>query len=313
MFSFRVIAIGKPHCLKLAVWLPLFLVMIMLGSCSRDETVHKTSLILKTGQAYTADNAYIPTGGTIRIGVLASGAGAPLTYIRIDRITGTDTVTQLDRGLFAGSEGLDADFTFAKDTSALEIWNVLVMNADRIEAMSSIRINKGEGSAYGPVKYFGSIVFGLQDNQSFGHFVDIDAGLVYDEMTVTGKESTIDVLGYYYVTSGLPSPTLTCPGYTAAVGYYPLLSGWSIRNNTLYDYLSTDNNLVSAESFDSAINDSLLITAYKPDKVSGNCKYCYTGKIVPFKTMEGKYGLIKVIRADEAGNGTIEIAVKIQQ
>ena len=313
MFLQSGIAIGKSHCLLPAVWLPLFLGLILLGSCSKDETVHKTSLLLKTGQAYTADNAFIATGGTIRIGVLASGAGAPLTYIRIDRITGNDTVTQLDRGLFANSEGLDADYTFAKDTSAVEIWNVTVMNADRVTAMSSIRINKGSGSAYGPISYFPSVVFGFQDNHSLGHFVDADEGLVYDEATVTGKEGTIDILGYYYVTSGLPSPSLTCPGYTAAVGYYPQLAGWNVKNNTLYDYLSTDNNLVSVESFDAAINDSLLIRAYQPDKVSGNCKYCYTGKIVPFKTMEGKYGLIKVVRADEAENGTIEIAVKIQQ
>jgi len=304
---------GKPLHLIPVVWLSLFSALLLLSACSKDEGIHKTSLILKTGQTYTPDNAAIPVGGTIRIGVLASGAGAPLTYIRIDRITGNDTVTQLDRGLYANSEGLDADYTFAKDTSAVEIWNVMVMNADRITAISSLRISKGSGSAYGPISYFPSVVFGFQDNHSLGHFVDVDQGLVYDESTVAGKEGTIDILGYYYVTSGLPSPSLTCPGYTAAVGYYPQLAGWSTKNNTLYDYLSTDNNLIGTESFDAAMNDSLLITAYKPEKVSGNCKYCYTGKIVPFKTMDGKYGLIKVIRADEAGNGTIEIAVKIQQ
>jgi hypothetical protein len=55
------------------------------------------------------------------------------------------------------------------------------------------------------------------------------------------------------------------------------------------------------------------VAGYNPQNVSGNCKFCYTGKIVPFKTDQGKYGMIKVIRADETENGTVEMEIKIQQ
>lgn len=313
MFSGVVLPYGKPYSLSGVVWLILFSVFLLFCSCSKEEAVKIPSLILKTGQQYTSGNAQIPTGGTIRIGVLASGAGAPLTYIRIDRITGDDTVTQVDRGLYAGREGFDADFTFAKDTAAVEVWKITVMNADRAQAVDSLIVYRGSGSDYGPIRHYASVVFGFQSNPDLGHFVDADLGIVYDEAGVNGKENTIDFLGYYYVTSGLPSPSLTCPGYTSAVAWYPMLSGWSARNNTLYDYLSTDNDLVSAADFDGAVNDSLLINAYRPEKVSGNCKYCYTGKVVPFKTEDGKYGLIKVIRADQTESGSMEIELKIQQ
>jgi hypothetical protein len=47
--------------------------------------------------------------------------------------------------------------------------------------------------------------------------------------------------------------------------------------------------------------------------VSGNCKYCYTGKIIPFKTQEGKYGLIKVLHADEVSTGYMELEIKVQE
>lgn len=70
---------------------------------------------------------------------------------------------------------------------------------------------------------------------------------------------------------------------------------------------------MTISQFDAAMNDSLLVTAFKPDKVSGNCKYGYTGKVIPFKTQEGKYGMIKVIHADEKEDGIMEIAVKIQK
>ena len=302
----------KLHCNFTTVWLSVFFAILFV-SCSQDETIHKTSLILKTGQSYTANQAYIPMGGTIRIGVLASGAGSPLTYIRIERITATDTLIQLDQGFYIGSEGLDADYTFAKDGAAAETWRVMVMNADRVTAEKILTVFKGEGTAYGPINLYQDITLSFQNNHDFGHFLDADNGLVYDEVSVSGNEQQIDILAYYYITSGLSSPTLTCPGYTAAVGYYPQLSAWSSKNNTLYDYRSTDDNLVSTADFDAAVNDSLLVTAYKPDKVSGNCKYCYTGKVIPFKTQQGKYGLIKVIKADETDSGTFQIALKIQK
>lgn len=290
----------------------LFIAYILL-SCTKESETSSASLILKTGTYYTKNAAYVPVGGTIRIGVLASGAGSPLTYIRIDRITRHDTLTQLDRGIYVGNEGLDEDYSFSKDSSSYEFWRIMVMNADRDTAIQTLTIYKGTGTAYGPVDYFENIKLSYQNNHTGGHFLDVNTGLVFDEAGVAGHESEIDLMAYFYITSGLPSPTFTCPGYTAAVGYYPLISSWIIKNTTLYDYKSSDNNLISVSQFDEAQNDSLLVTAYKPDKVSGNCKYGYTGKVIPFKTQEGKYGLIKVILADEKEDGVIEIALKIQK
>lgn len=312
LFRLRII---KPVSLLKAFWLFLFLIcgLFMITSCSEENETAEAFLLLKTGTAYTANEAFIPTGGTIKIGIQASGAGVPLTYLRIDRITANDTITQVDRGMYVGSEGYDADFTFAKDTASVELWTVLVMNADRDTAVASLVVHKGSGSAYGEINYYDPITIGLQDNNSIGHFLDVHSGQVYDNQSVTGHESKIDIISYFYITSGLPSPTFTCPGYTSAVGYYPELADWPVKNSILYDYYSSDNNLISAEQFDQATNDSLLVNAYKPEKVSGNCKYGYTGKIIPFKTEEGKYGLIRVIEADETETGKITLAIKIQK
>lgn len=305
----------KPHNSKRVVWLFTFILILsgFLYSCEKEETVKSASLILKTGVAYTANGAYVPQGGQIKIGILASGSGVPLTYLKILRITAYDTVTQLDLGFFAESEGLDKDVVFPKDTASYEIWRVIVMNADRDTAVKSFAVFKGEGTDYGAINYFPSITLSFQSSDTYNHFLDVDNGLSYSENTVTGHESDIDLLCYYYVTSGLPSPSFTCPGYTAAVGYYPMLNNWTTKNTTLYDYNTSDNDLISADQFDAASNDSLLVTAYKPGKVSGNCKYCYTGKIVPFKTQAGKYGMIKVIHADETETGSIEVSIKVQK
>ena len=282
-------------------------------SCAKDEPIKRASLILKTGTMYSKNGEHIPVGGSIKIGVLASGAGVPLTYIRIDRITNKDTVTQWDRGIYVGNEGLDEDFLFSKDTSAVELWRVVVMNSDRDTAINTLTFFKGTGTAYGSINYFENIKLNYQNGNMYGHYLDVNTGTSFSETSVSGHEAEIDIMAYYYITSGLSSPTFTCPGYTAAVGYFPQITNWLAKNNTLYDYKTSDNNLVTTEQFDAAANDSLLVTAYKSDKVSGNCKYGYTGKVIPFKTQEGKYGLVKVVHADEKANGVIEISIKVQK
>lgn len=307
---------NMPHFPVKGVWhyfMLFFIPALVLAGCKKDEPVKNASLILKTGVAYTANGAHIAVGGSIHIGVLASGAGATLTYIRIDRITGKDTLTQLDKGIFIGDEGLDADYSFSKDTSAVELWRIMVMNADRDTAVKLITVYKGSGSAYGPISSFESLKLSFQNSTAFGRYLDLNTGNIYTDATVAGHEAEINLLIYYYVTSGLPSPTFTCPGYTAAIAYYPLLSSWTVKNNTVYDYKTSDNNLISTDQFDAATNDSLLVTAFLPDKVSGNCKYGYTGKVVPFKTQQGKYGLIKVLHADQTDDGMMELSVKIQK
>lgn len=301
---------GPVKALQLCFALLIFAAVV---SCTKEEKPRPPSLILKTGFAYTLPGAEIAQGGKINIGILASGAGSPLTYLRIERISNGDTMVQLDRGIWAGSEGYDQDFSFPKGVAEVELWRIVVMNSDRLTAEATLSIKKAEGVDYGPVSHFGPITLDMQANPGQNSFLDLDSGIVYSQTGVAGHEEEIDLIPYYYVTSGLPSPTLTCPGYTTAPGYYPVLNGWTVRNNTLYDYFTSDNDLISVQQFDNALNDSLLITAYNPGKVSGNCKYAKTGRVIPFKTAEGKYGLVKMVSADEVETGNMVLEIKIQQ
>jgi hypothetical protein len=291
----------------------LWAIALMFYSCQKESESGKASVILKTGVNYTADGAVISPGGTIKIGILASGAESPLTYLRIERITGSDTSVQLDRGIYAGREGFDQDFSFPKGNSETETWRVFVMNSSRSTASASFQVIKGQGVNYGQIHHFGPLLIGMQNNTETGNYLDLDQGQVYNLAETAGKEQEIDLVPYFYFTSGLPSPTFTCPGYTSAVGYYPAMVNWPQKNTTLFDYYTSDNQLVSPVQFDAALNDSLLITAYNPSRVSGNCKYAYAGRVIPFKTQSGKYGMIKVIKADESESGTIQLEIKIQQ
>ena len=98
----------KPHSKILTLWLCCFCFIngVLFFSCSKEEIRGKASLILKNNVGYTKDGDHLPMGGVVKIGILASGSGSPLTYLRIIRISGSDTITELDKGLYIGSDDI---------------------------------------------------------------------------------------------------------------------------------------------------------------------------------------------------------------
>jgi len=288
--------------------------VLTLIQCTKDDAPGELPFILlKTGDEYTQAGEKVPVGGQLRFGISAIGGGVAITDLRVKRIQDGEIITELDRGMYVATGGLDTLLIYTKSSAEEETWNFFIMNENRDTSSVTLTILLGDGSAYGPIYYYPSIKLGYPSNSEFDHFVDLKSGLVYSPENAAGHEKDIDLAAFFYYTSGKASPTLTCPAYPSAQTWYPVFESWSVKNSTLYDYKTVDNDLVTPEQFDASENDSLLVAGYKPQNVSGLCKFCYTGKIVPFKTANGKYGMIKVIRADEQDSGSMEIAVKIQQ
>lgn len=292
----------------------LFILILQFISCSEDSlTSTNPFIILKSGDEFSRTGDYIPIGGQIKFGLSAVGDGAAITNLTIQRITDDDVITELDKGMYIKNGGLDTTVVFMKGAAQKEVWKISIMNDHRDTASVSAIIYKGDGSAYGNIDYFPSITIGYQNNNSLPFYVDLHTGNAYDNSNISGNEATIDLVAYYYLNSGKSSPTLSCPAYETARFYHPGISSWSSQNSILYDYETTDYDLISEDEFDAAQNDSLLVSAYIPTSVSGTCKFCFSGKIIPFKTENGKYGLLKVIHADEFDSGSIKIDVKIQK
>jgi hypothetical protein len=248
-----------------------------------------------------------------KFGFSVVGGGAAITNLRVKRIMEDDVVIELDKGLYVATGGIDTTLVYVKSDAEQETWNFFMMNGNRDTASVFLTVFKGDGSAYGDIFYYPAITLGYPVNDQFAHFLDLKTGVLYNQDNISGHEQDVDLAVFYYITSGKSSPTLTCPGYPSAQTWYPVFADWTVKNSTLYDYKTNDNNLVTPAQFDAADNDSLLVAGYKPQNVSGLCKFCYTGKVIPFKTSNGKYGMVKVVRADEQDGGSMEIDVKIQQ
>ena len=295
--------------LKAAVLLPL----LVLAGCTPEEPETTPLVLLKGGGTYTADGSAVAPGGTLRFGLSVSGGGGAITNLVVRRISDGVAVTEADRGMYISYGGLDTTLTYTRGYGQAEKWVFSVMNSHRDTASASLTVLRGAGSAWGEINYHPSIRIGLQENSSLPHFVDLHSGTAWDAAGVAGHEAEVDMAAFWYLTSGTSSPTLTCPAYSSALTYYPLFGSWSVKNQTMYDYYTSDNDLVTPAQFELADNDSLLVNAYRPGSVSGQSKFAYTGKVVPFRTADGRYGLLRVIRADETPSGEMEIAVKIQK
>jgi hypothetical protein len=297
--------------MKIKHLLLLTVAMVLFGCKTDDPMVTPPSIGLKVGD-FTHQGDEIPIGGKLSFGIVANGGGETLTNIRVQRIANGTVTTELDQGIFVENDDYEVELNAVKSEAQQEEWRFMAMNATRDTAITSLTIYLGEGTAYGPIKHFESIKIGMQDNEEYPHFLDVNTGTAYTNETVVGNEAKIDILGFVYLTSGVWSPTLNCPNYSTVPSYYPVISDWDTRNSTLYDYNATDNDLVNLDEFIAAANDSLLVNSYSPGSTSGNCKYSYTGKLVPFKTHEGKYGIIRVKHADTTTDGYMDLEIKIQ-
>lgn len=293
------------------------LAVTLLTSCKKDEETDFPPIIaLKNTDSFTLDNQEIPVGGKIKFGIVATTGSAPITNLRITRIVNGQRIKEVDHGLFIKERSLDTVHSFVKSSATEEVWEVFVMNANRDSAIVTRTVLLGEGAAYGTIKHYPSLKIGMQSNLQFPNFVDLHSGTLYSGGNFSGHEAEIDIVAFVYQTSGVMSPTLCCPGYTgtsSAALHYPEISNWSVRNSVSYDYYSSDNNLIDPVKFENAQNDSLLVASFKPGNISGLCKYCFTGKIIPFKTADGKYGLVRVKYADTVTDGYMELDIKIQQ
>lgn len=294
----------------------IFLFFIFL-SCKKEESESFPPIVaLQSGSAFTPNEAAVPVGGKLTFGIAASNKNTPITNLRIQRIVNGQAITELDKGIFVTEGGYSYTYNAVKSGAEVELWRFMVMNANRDSATITRTVLLGEGSAYGAIHHYPSLFVGMQNNTLYPQFVDLHSGNLFINSTVAGNEATIDLVGFVYQTSGVMSPTLCCPAYTGSSSvttHYPIISDWAVRNATQYDYFASDNNTVDPTKFNLAANDSLLVESFSPQSVSGLCKYAYTGKIVPFKTADGKYGLIRVKHSDITADGYMELEIKIQQ
>jgi hypothetical protein len=297
----------------------LLLTAFIFSNCKKDKEKLPPTISFKSGANYTQNGAVVAVGHKLLFGIQAEGVSESITNFTVKKVLNNGSIiTVMDTGLF--NETLNLDKVFYQNVEDTATWKFAVMDRNHMTAEISMVVYRDPNSAFGGIYTYSSIKMGYQNNTTFGQFMNPATGIVYIGDSASVHNDKIDVLIYYIVSNGLPSPVLSSPGEmdnasTEAQTYYPYIANWSPRNYTLWD-ISFDNGnnapLTSAD-FNAAQNDSLLIVSYHPVWGKKKFRWATAGKIIPFLTAGGKMGLVKVISADSVDTGTMEIAVKIQQ
>lgn len=288
---------------------------IFLYSCKKKEEQVPPTISFKIGDNYTKNNAVVAVGRRLYFGIQARGTSDFITNFTIKKVLEDGKIiTVKDSGVY--TKYLDFERIYYQNVEPTVKWAFAVMDRSRKTSEISLIVLKDPNSAYGGIFYFPSLKLGYQNNTAYGHFLDPTNGKVYFEDSATINKDKIDILTYY-ISATPPCPVLSSPGEmdnssVEAKTYYPCIMNWQPRKYTLWD-IGVDNVPITTADFDSAQNDSLLIVSYHDIDGKKKFRWASTNRIIPFITSGGKKGLIKVINAETVDNGSIEIALKIQQ
>ncbi len=292
-----------------------FAVLIPLFSCNKEDAKTPPAINFKQGSRFTIDGEKVKIGNELIFGIQASGIDANITNFTIKKLlTDGTTVTIMDTSLNAAS--LDIEKVFYQSIEEEVEWVFVVMDKNRLSADLSLTVYKDPDSQFGGIYYYPSVTLGYQQNTEYGHFLNPFTGQVCFQDSATLLQSEMHILVYYIESEDLPSPVFSSPGEMdnfseEAMTFYPYIVGWQTRKFTKWD-ISVDDIPISAQAFEEADNDSLLIVSYNEVWGKKKFRWATTGRIIPFKTSTGKFGLLKVINAEYSENGKIEFAVKIQ-
>jgi len=284
------------------------ILMSSLSGCKKEDSNCQPILSIRSGGDYTSNGSYL-NNHNAKIGIIADGGGVNITNLVIKVTKNGTTSVLVDQGFNDASIDIAKALQISQGDSLT--WTISVMNKDRNSASISF-FTRDTTLSYGEIWSYSGIRLGMQ-NSSLGTFFDPFTGTLYTASTIAGHESSVHILGYYYITSGLPSFTFSSAGDSDAPTYYSAVSGWSTKNYTDWDYVTS----VTTASFDAATNDSLLVASFHSGAGFSSRKYKFAdaGKVVPFKTTNNKTGLIKVnaITASDADAGYIDFDIKIQK
>ncbi len=295
------------------------LTIIIINGCKKKEVENPPTISFKTGAGYTQNGAVVMVGHKLSFGIQAQGTSAVITNFTVKKVlTNGSVVTMMDTGMY--NSNLNLNLTFYQNVETQATWVFTVMDKNRMTASISMVVYKDPNSTYGGIYYYPSITLGYQTNTVYGHFLDPYTGQVYSTDSANTNQTKVNMLIYYELTNTPPTPVLSSAGEMDngsldAETYYPNIANWSTRNYTAWD-ISLDNGTnapLTPSDFFSAQNDSLLIVSYHPVWGKMKFRYATAGKIVPFQTTTGKFGLIHIISADSSASGKMVIDLKIQQ
>jgi hypothetical protein len=276
-------------------------------SCKKDETFPNPEIEFSTENGFHSSDTTLKLSEEITIKIIAETmSDVPLTQLHI-KIDKDDDITQIDSGI--NTTVLNFEKTILKSTAEKETWTFYVADRDgRTSDEISITLILDESSSYGEIISIPLLILGAQNNSGTGGFYSLEDDQVYTLSEAFNNQDKINIL-YYYDLVGSDKNVLASPDANNDGNID--LSNWDDpKNETEYQEIET----ITEDEFNTCSNDSLILNnTFEFGTGKRKAKKLASGDIYSFVTHDAKKGLIKVINTDGQDEGTIRIAIKMQE
>ncbi len=299
--------------MKTMKFLSTIVLAIILGtglfttSCKKDSTSDKSPTInFIGGSSFISADATLKKDTVFKVGITALSNENSGTKIFSCKIT--LTVNNVANTIYFHEFINETSFTLNIDT--LKVWwpsaTLLAVITDKDGETSQVAINL---QAKAPVafNYWTAKILAAQAAAG-GSYFSSSTGEVFNQTTVFNNQNILDFV-YFYGTTNLA--TLSAPD-DASVG------GGTGSEAQLCKTLTTKNPTkfvmtpMTPANFDAA-NDAANLSSYGPLITESKINNLAVGKVIAFKTVAGKIGIIKVTDIQPGDAGSITISVKVQK
>lgn len=278
-------------------------------SCSSDDPApnQPPTIGFVAGADYISSDATLTVNAPFKIKVTIEENAESKSNIRSLKITRVFSLSAWDTTFSFNDPIVNAEFTFnAQPTAGQESIEFEAVDNDGQKASVSLKITTEEATG-GPINTFTMKILGSYLSATGSSFASID-GTVYTLAEAKANSTKVDFLYWWGASS---SATLGAPDDgNAALVYNNATNGiptWATKNSTRFKTTTT-----TAAEFDSFMDDTDIITiATGSDQT--RIGQLAVGNVIAFKTVTGKYGIIKVTEIVAGADGQITIDVKVQQ
>lgn len=288
----------------------LTLMITILSACEESESVNHTAptISLVQGANYVFAETTLSVGEQYTVSINGEYNGDNMLTNFIAKLNGE---RYIDIGMY--KEVYEDEIQFSKGLEETDEWEFIIRDIAGNSGSTFLTIHKDQNIEYGEIEEFLNVKLGAQNTTEFGSFFSFADGNDYDLESAYNNQEIIDLVYYYDNFDKLEENIISSPGGNiddAFTGTYGM-NNWTTRNTIRF---SREKIEMTAETFDAAANDSILI-ANTFDYGSGGrkTKYLETGDMYSFVTSDNVTGMFKVVSTSGTDNGFILCDIKIQK
>jgi hypothetical protein len=277
---------------------------MVFSSCKKDEeeepVVDLTPVLTFIGGAgYTSDDASLAPGSTFKVGINASENATSkknLASFKVVRIFNNVPTTVFEKINISATTYTWEDDLVANVAAGEERWTFTITDKDGLIKELSLIITTTP-----TVATYKNLTMGSFNDPTYGSFMASATGTVLSKANATAAQGTVDFAFYL---GAVNKSTFGAPANADVKAVFNLTGVWTVFNATLFELSS-----LSAADFD-AIGDSYIFPAFTGTEDDIN--NLVAGDVVYFKTVNDKYGYIKVNSINGKGD-IINIDMKVME